>query len=492
MKKTPLLLILVLASCAVTRTPKEEFRGVWIATVVNIDWPKQPGDKVEKQKTDFKAILDFYGQLHFNAAIVQIRTAGDAFYPSKLAPWSRYLTGKEGKPPELAFGDPLKWLVSETHKKGMEFHAWLNPYRATFNLDTLSLSASHDFYQHRDWMVKYGNKYYYNPGIPEVQQHLVDIIAEVVEHYEIDAIHFDDYFYPYRIENEIFNDSLAFSTYAMERQSLADWRRSNVDSLVKYTQNTIKELKPWVQFGISPFGVWKNNTTDPRGSATRAGQTNYEDLYADPISWIENNWLDYLAPQAYWSLDYPAAPHRVIAEWWNNEAGNTNVYMGNGPYKIKNNADKAWNRKKEIPKQLTLARKLDNIQGNIFFSAKSLIGQHSNVVRHLRKKQYQEPSLPPTFKIQKERALSLPSVAMESISGGKKSVSVVHKDSIPRYISLYKIKKNNKTKVLDRVYLAPNDTLAYLQWKSNKVQNHGLSIEIRDAFGNYRNIKYLH
>ena len=303
LKRIAVLLTLALTSCSVFKpsipTPKHEFRGVWIATVVNIDWPKSGLDDIEKQKQDYLKILDFYNDLNFNAVIVQIRAAGDAFYPSQYAPWSRFLTGNEGVAPEPYY-DPLQWMIQEAHARGMEFHAWLNPYRATFDEKLEILSKDHDYNLHPDWMLKYGKKYYYNPGLPEVQQHLTNIMGEVVTNYDVDAVHFDDYFYPYKITNETFEDTDAYSRYAQPRQSLEDWRRSNIDSLVKKVHNTIKTKKPWVQFGISPFGVWKNNSTDPLGSDTKAGQTTYEDLYADPLLWMKMGWIDYLVPQVYW------------------------------------------------------------------------------------------------------------------------------------------------------------------------------------------------
>ena len=210
--------------------------------------------------------------------------------------------------------------------------------------------------------------------------------------YEVDAIHFDDYFYPYKVEGETFDDAETYSKYGLPDQSLEDWRRSNVDSLVKMSTKPSKQHKPWVQFGISPFGVWKNRSTDPRGSDTKAGQTTYEDLYADPLLWVQEGWLDYLAPQVYWSMEYAVASHEVITTWWANNTPNTNLYVGNGTYKIKNNADKAWEKKNEIPKQLNFARDLENIDGNIFFSAKSLIGQHEKVNKKLQKKYYSLPA----------------------------------------------------------------------------------------------------
>jgi len=397
-KKLFFLFILALSSCAVFNPipqPEREFRGFWVATVVNIDWPKNGKDSIAKQKADYLKILDFYKDLNFNAAIVQIRTAGDSFYDSDFAPWSRFLTGKEGEAPETE-QSLLKWMIAETHKRGMEFHAWLNPYRATFDLKTEILHPTHDFNLHPEWMLKYGKKYYYNPGLPEVRKRMVSVIDEIVANYDVDAIHYDDYFYPYTIKDEVFRDSLTYSYYGLPNQSLDDWRRSNMDSLIKNSYETIKTRKPWVQFGVSPFGVWKNNSTDPKGSDTKAGQTTYEDLYADPLLWMEKGWLDYLVPQVYWSMDLNVASHQKIVDWWAKNSTNTNLYIGNGPYKIRNNSDKAWNNKKELPDQLNLARKIESVQGNVFFSAKSLMQKNSDVVKYLKRKYYKREALPPT------------------------------------------------------------------------------------------------
>src|SRR5690606_19689846 len=251
MRKTALtILSVLLASCAGPKAPVEEFRGVWIATVANIDWPEHPTDPTAKKKADFLAILDFYQALNFNAAIVQVRTAGDALYPTDLAPWSAYLSPEQGEAP-LDFGAPLAWMIEQTHKRGMEFHAWLNPFRATFDMDTLALAPSHDFYRHPQWMVPYGNKYYYDPGLPQVRDKFSRIVEELVREYPLDAIHFDDYFYPYKIEGEHFDDKGTYARYGLPGQGLEDWRRSNVDSLVKRVYATIKGLQPWAQFGIS-------------------------------------------------------------------------------------------------------------------------------------------------------------------------------------------------------------------------------------------------
>ncbi|HDZ14532.1 hypothetical protein LCGC14_0939860 [marine sediment metagenome] len=393
-----LTLFTLLTSCAIFNPvpqPKREFRGFWVATVVNIDWPKNGTDSIEKQKADYLKILDFYDELNFNAAIVQVRTAGDAFYASKYAPWSRFLTGEEGKAPKTE-ESILRWMISETHARGMEFHAWLNPYRATFDLNTELLSPDHDFNQHPNWMLKYGKKFYYDPGLPEVRQRMVSVIDELVSNFDIDAIHFDDYFYPYTIAGEIFPDSLSFNTYALKGQALADWRRSNIDALVKDSYEIIKARKPWVQFGISPFGVWKNNSVDPKGSDTNAGQTTYENLFADPLLWMQKGWLDYIVPQVYWSMELPVASHRKIVDWWAKNSINTNLYIGNGPYKIRNNADKAWDKKRELSDQLNHARHTKAVKGNVFFSAKSLIENNTDVTKLIYRKFYKKEALPPT------------------------------------------------------------------------------------------------
>ncbi|WP_298480494.1 family 10 glycosylhydrolase [uncultured Maribacter sp.] len=399
-----LLSFAALISCSSLQSynkhPKTEFRGVWIATVVNIDWPKNGLDEIEKQKKDYLEILDFYQNLNFNAVIVQIRTAGDSFYRSEYAPWSRFLTGKEGKAPKENF-DVLGWMINEAHSRGMEFHAWLNPYRATFDLKTEVLSPTHDFNLHPEWMVKYGKKYYYNPGLPEVQEKMVSIMKEVVADYDIDAIHFDDYFYPYKIKDKVFQDSSCYEFYKRPKQSIADWRRSNIDSLVKKTYRTIKKEKPWVQFGISPFGVWKNKSTDPKGSDTKAGQTTYEDLYADPLLWMKKGWVDYLIPQVYWSMDLPVASHSKIVDWWAQNKSNSNLYIGNGAYKIRNNSDHAWQKKKELPNQLKLARNTQQMSGNAFFSAKSLMKNNSDVVKYIKRKYYKKAALTPISSLTK-------------------------------------------------------------------------------------------
>lgn len=386
-----------------------EFRGVWIATVANIDWPVSSTDPWEKQKREFIGLLDYYKSLNFNSVIVQIRTAGDAFYPSNLAPWSKYLTGKQGKAPSTQ-ENPLTWMIKEAHGRGLEFHAWLNPYRATMTLDTNELSPEHDFHKHRNWMLKYGTKWYYDPGLPEVKNHLLAVINEIVTNYDVDAIHFDDYFYPYREPKLEFPDKASYDKYKKPGQSREDWRRQNVNELIYALNQTIKSQKPWVQFGISPFGVWRNQSKDPKGSPTQAGQTNYDDLYADVLLWMKNGWIDYLIPQLYWSMEHRLASHRMLADWWSNNSFGTNIYIGNGPYKIREDSDEAWKNPNELNTQVNYARTLPQIHGNALFSAKSIYVKNQDIAQLLKKEVYDNPTLPPSFQPKSEAIIEIPVV----------------------------------------------------------------------------------
>ncbi len=480
--------LICLSSCGLLKSgipqPRREFRGVWIATVVNIDWPKNGNDAPEKQKSDYLNILDFYQTLNYNAVIVQVRAAGDAFYKSEFAPWSRFLTGEEGRAAPWE-EDTLDWMIKEAHERGMEFHAWFNPYRASFDLKTDILSPTHDYYLHPEWMLQYGTKYYYNPGIPEVRNRFSEVIKEVVANYNLDAIHFDDYFYPYKIKDAVFNDSLAYQTYAEKNQSLEDWRRSNVDSLVKNVHQTITSEKPWVQFGISPFGVWKNNSTDPKGSDTKAGQTTYEDLYADPLLWMQEGWIDYLAPQVYWSMELPVASHKKIVDWWAKNTQNTNLYIGNGAYKVRNNSDEAWDDKKELPDQLKLARKTPEVNGNILFSAKSLMNDNPDVVDYLKNKYYKLPALTPESPlnktVEKEQISLISSFQTDKIfqlnlSGTQNTAYALVYKSGKRAKPSYPMKKLKQKTPLE----ADNSSLII---PKNSISGNHLAITFLDAYG---------
>jgi len=352
--------------------PKRQFRAAWIATVENIDWPSRSGLPTTTQQQEFIHLLDELVRMHMNAAIVQVRPSADAFYPTKYAPWSAYLTGVQGKDPGY---DPLAFMVNEAHKRNIEFHAWFNPYRVSMQDQLGQLAASNPARQHPDWVVSYGGKLYYNPGIPAVRAFLVASILEVVKNYAIDAVHFDDYFYPYPIARQDFPDDATYRQYgAAAFPSKSDWRRDNVNLLIHELSVGIKATRPGVKFGVSPFGVWRNKAVDPSGSDTHAGVTDYDSLYADTRTWLKRNWLDYIAPQVYWNIGFPLAAYDKLVPWWSHEVAGTHVqlYIGQAAYKINNNTA-AWANPDEMPAQLALDLRYSAVQGNIFFSMRSLL-----------------------------------------------------------------------------------------------------------------------
>ena len=351
--------------------PKYEFRGVWIASVDNIDWPPKGMVNVDSQKVEFIRQLDMHKRNGMNAVIVQVRPAADAFYPSPYEPWSQWLTGTQGKPPSPYY-DPLQFMIEETHKRGMEFHAWCNPYRADFKIGSSSIAPNHITKIHPEWFLEYGGLKYFDPSSKLVQKFVVKVIADIVNRYDVDAIHMDDYFYPYRIAGKEFPDETSFKNSG-SKLSKEDWRRSNVDTIIKMLSIAIKKEKPWVQFGISPFSVWRNKDKDPRGSDSKASQTNYDDLYADILLWLKEKWIDYVAPQLYLEIGHDKIDYKKLLGWWSKNSYGRNLYIGHGIYRATGNSsiNAAWRKPDELPNQIKLLRQYPNVQGSIYFSSKS-------------------------------------------------------------------------------------------------------------------------
>jgi uncharacterized lipoprotein YddW (UPF0748 family) len=370
---------------------KEEMRAVWVATVENIDWPAAKGLSPEEQKSSFIDLLDLHKRNGINTMIVQIRPCSDAFYPSPFEPWSEWLTGKQGKAPDPYY-DPLDFMIKETHKRGMEFHAWLNPYRAVFNIFNSSIASNHISKKHPEWFLTYGDKKYFDPGNKEVQEYVVGIVHDIVSKYDVDAIHFDDYFYPYPIPGKPFPDNKSYRKYG-QQMSLDDWRRSNTDSIIYKISTTIREIKPKCQFGISPFGVWRNSDKDPLGSDTKAGPTNYDVLYADILLWLKKSWIDYVTPQIYWEIGHKLAPYEVLIDWWSRNTYGKNCYIGLAPYRAGSN--KAWKSPTQLTRQIEKIRSTPNIKGMVFFSSKSLEMNLNGWADSLRLNYFKTPALPP-------------------------------------------------------------------------------------------------
>lgn len=375
--------------------PKREFRGAWVATVTNIDFPSTPGLSKDRFSEEWIQMMDFLQETGFNAVLAQVRPAGDAFYRSKISPWSKYLTGKQGVAPVDGF-DPLSFMIEEAHKRNLEFHAWLNPYRASMDTMTLTLSDMHPYKHHPEWFLNYGGKMYFNPALPDVRNYITEIVLELVMEYDVDGIHFDDYFYPYPAAGELFPDSQDFEKYGYGYSNIDDWRRHNVDMMISQVSQMIKIATPHIKFGISPFGVWRNASKDPQlGSATRAGINTYDDLYADVRSWLEKGWIDYVAPQLYWNIGFAVADYEVLVKWWEQNSFEKNLYIGHAAYKIDNNPEPAWKNPGEIPKQIRLNRSSPKVQGSIFYNANSLRKNPLHVVDSLKNTYYTAPALLP-------------------------------------------------------------------------------------------------
>lgn len=389
-----LFLLFSIVSLAQTN-PVYEFRAVWIATVENIDWPSKRGLNSDEQKAEFIKILDLHKRNGMNAIVMQVRPVTDALFPSKYEPWSEYLTGKQGTPPSPYY-DPLAFMIEETHKRGMEFHAWINPYRAVFNVTRSSVSPSHVTRLFPKWFVTYGNTKYFNPALPEVRDHVTRVIRDMVERYDLDGIHFDDYFYPYPIAGKPFPDEEAYLKYG-NGLSKADWRRSNVDSIIKMLSTTIKAVNPRVKFGISPFGIWRNISKDPMGSNTRGGLSNYDDLYADILLWLREGWIDYVVPQLYWEIGHPLADYNTLLNWWSKYTFGKHLFIGHAPYRNGEGRSVSWKNPNQIPNQIKALRNT-NALGSVYFSSKSFSNNPAGWNDSLRNNYYKYPALVPPMK----------------------------------------------------------------------------------------------
>lgn len=413
--------------------PKYEFRGVWVATVNNIDWPKGRSYDPEKQKAEYIRLLDLHQKNGMNAMIVQVRPAADAFYPSPYEPWSEWLTGMQGKAPNPSW-DPLQFMIEETHKRGMEFHAWLNPYRAIHNLVASTVAPNHITRIHPEWFLTYGDKRYFDPGNKEAQAFVVNVVRDIVKRYDVDAIHMDDYFYPYRIPGKEFPDE---ASYRRSGSTLKkdDWRRSNVDSIILAISNVIRQENKLCRFGISPFGVWRNKKDDPEGSDSKAGQTNYDDLYADILLWLRKGWIDYVTPQLYREIGDDKMEFNKLVDWWADHSYGKHVYIGHAIYRGVTKETKDWSKPEQLTEQIKSTRRNPNVQGSIYFSSNSFEKNPMGWNDSLQNNYYHFPALlPPMRWLDNEKPW--PPIVEKSI----KNDSILHITVKPDPRNLVKIK----------------------------------------------------
>lgn len=391
-KRTSLLLLLVcilIASPIHAQTyPKREFRGTWIHTVGQDRYAAMNQDSMKRY---FISLLDNLRQMGINAIIFQVRPEADAWFESSLEPWSRYITGTQGKNPGW---DPFKFLIEEGHKRAMEVHAWINPYRVRTS-PTKALVPDHLFYKKRDLFVEYGDYIWFDPGMPASREHILTVVKDLVERYDIDAVHMDDYFYPYPIEGKTFGDSRSFKQYGIPKgfseTTKADWRRENVNTLIKELHATIHTTKPWVKFGISPFGIYRNDATGVNGSKTK-GFTNYDGLYADILLWVKNGWVDYIMPQLYWEIGHKSADYQILVDWWAKNSGNVPLYIGQDVVRTM----KAENTKQsQMWKKMHLAAQEKTVSGHCFWPAYELVGTTVKMADSLTLKYFKYPALHP-------------------------------------------------------------------------------------------------
>ena len=378
------------ASAAWSSNPKREFRGAWMHTIGQKQY-KQPTEQLQAYLIDQ---LDKLKAAGVNAVMFQVRPSADAFYPSPLEPWSRFLTD-DGKAPD-PYWDPLQFMIDETHKRGMELHAWLNPYRVTTSKDEV-LPSNHLFYKEPERFVDYADgKKYFDPGLPENRQFITDVVMDIINHYNVDGIHFDDYFYPYPVAGAEFPDDASYAKYGngMQRD---DWRRKNVDDLIELIYTTISSsAKPWVRFGVSPFGIWRNKASDPRGSDTN-GLQNYDALYADVLLWDQNGWVDYTIPQLYWELEHPRASTLVLADWWNNIGLKRHLYIGQDTRNIMTHPDSLTNNPTQLDHKIRISRDAKNIQGNCWWPAYNITANLNGIADSMACRQQSTIALVPEY-----------------------------------------------------------------------------------------------
>ncbi|HEK21932.1 glycoside hydrolase family 10 protein [Mucilaginibacter sp.] len=373
------------------KQPKREFRGVWIATVVNLDWPTNARAGAEAQKRELASEMNTLQQTGINAIMFQVRPAADAFYAHSREPWSKYLTGRQGQSPGY---DPLDFAVTESHKRGMELHAWFNPYRATFDGRFAMLAPEHITRVKPEWFFIYDGIKLFNPGIPEVREYIVQVVLDVVKNYDVDGIHMDDYFYPYPVRGQVINDVATFAQYGEGFDNIRDWRRNNVDQLIHMLADSIHKYKPHMKFGISPFGIWANKSQHPDGSATSGGSS-YIENFADTRKWMQEGWIDYINPQIYWQIGNRSAAFDVLLNWWSNNTFNRHLYVGQAPYRFYEARSPAFKNPSEIPNQLRMIRANPRAQGSVYFRAQSIIGNANHIADSLRQDFYRHPALPP-------------------------------------------------------------------------------------------------
>lgn len=380
-----------------SQPPKREFRGAWIQAVNG----QFIGMSTNEMQHTLTTQLDALSKAGINAIIFQVRPEADALYLSFYEPWSRYLTGEQGVAPD-PFWDPLQFMIDECHKRGMELHAWINPYRAKTK-GTKSLGLKHPYKSNPDRFVSYDGMLIFNPALQKNRDYICTIVSDIVKRYDIDGLHIDDYFYPYPVAGVDFDDEESFRTDPRGFSNKDDWRRDNVNLLVKQLHHTIRKLKPWVKFGISPFGIYRNQKSDPKGSATY-GLQNYDDLYADILLWIDKGWIDYCIPQLYWEIGHKAADYATLVDWWATHADGRPLFIGQDVMRTVKAVDAQRPGQHQQARKMQMQRSHKSIGGSCQWPASAVADDAGGYAKALSEEHHRWLALQPEYPFMDKKA----------------------------------------------------------------------------------------
>lgn len=458
--------------------PKREFRGAWMHVVGE---SKQYKDMTTTEiKQYLTEALDQLEALNINAVIFQVRPAADALYYSDFEPWSRYLTGRQGTAPSPYF-DPMYFMIEECHKRNMEFHAWLNPYRVTLGNND-RLHESHIYHQHPERFVKYGSQIYFDPGLPENKDYICQIVKDIIVRYNVDAIHMDDYFYPYPIAGEKFPDDDSFYKYAFSQgfsyNQRDDWRRNNVNTLVRQIKETIVENRPWIRFGISPFGIYRNKKDTPDGSGSDTkGLQNYSELYADVKLWVKNGWIDYNIPQIYWEIGHAAADYETLIGWWSINNYGSHLYIGQDVVRTMKAPDLQNPNRNQLTRKMELERTQPAVYGNCFWPGYELLKNYKGAADSLKYNYQRYPALIPAYlHMHKKAPKDVKSLKAKWTADGYKLSwkrnGDIYNPKTAQYFVIYKFGAKEKVNLDDpsRIVKITRDTEFLLPYQDGKTE----------------------
>lgn len=473
-QQTIILLLLIIYSCNVlaNKSSKREFRGAWIQCVNG----QFVGMTTQQMQDTLTYQLDKLKEYGVNAIIFQVRPECDALYKSALEPWSRFLTGEQGKAPS-PYWDPLAWMVEQCHKRGMELHAWINPFRAKTKT-TNTLTQNHVAIQHPEWVFAYDGQLILNPAIAENRDYICNVVADIVSRYDIDGLHIDDYFYPYPAQGQVIPDDNEFKAYSNGIKDKGDWRRDNVNIFIKQLYETIHHAKPWVKFGVSPFGIYRNKKNAPEIGSQTNGLQNYDDLYADVLMWVNNGWVDYCAPQLYWEIGHRAADYETLIKWWNKYAGKRHLYIGEDVLRTVKAADLSNRNISQMPAKRKLHDEMQNVNGTVLWYAKAAVDNVGNYGTLLKSVYWKYPALVPSMPfIDNKAPKSVKGMTVLDMNGdkvlfwkapkGKGWKNKAVKYVVYRFEKDEKINLNDASKIAkitsDEFYKIPQTSLSYKQ-----------------------------